>query len=108
MDLQLPDAIVTYLTAAQGDEAASIARAFAKDAVVRDEGRTIKGIEAIAAWRAETRRKYSFTAEPLSAVERDGKLVVTTKVTGNFPGSPINLDYAFTLSDGRITGLEIA
>ena len=34
--------------------------------MVRDEGRTIKGIAAIKAWRSEIGEKYHHTVEPLS------------------------------------------
>ena len=74
--------------------------------MVRDEGRTIKGIAAIKAWRNETGGKYPHAVEPLSVTERDGKTVVTAKVSGNFPGSP-NLDHVFELHGDKIASLEI-
>jgi NAD(P)-dependent dehydrogenase (short-subunit alcohol dehydrogenase family) len=107
MSVPLPAPIAEYLMPDAGDDEASTARAFAADAVVRDEGKTIEGIEAIAAWRAETRRRYKHTAEPLGVSESDGKIVVTAKVSGDFPGSPVSLDYAFELRGGRIASLGI-
>jgi hypothetical protein len=74
---------------------------------VRDESRTIQGLDAIKAWRAETGRKYAHTVEPLAVSTREGKTVVTGKVSGNFPGSPINLDHIFELDGDRIVALEI-
>ena len=53
---------------------------------VRDEGRTREGLEDIVAWRRETADKYQHTFEPLAVVERDGKTIVATKVSGSFPG----------------------
>jgi hypothetical protein len=38
---------------------------------------------------------------------RGGKTVVSTKLTGNFPGSPVTLDFVFTLEGGKIAALEI-
>ena len=38
---------------------------------------------------------------------RDGKTVVSTKLTGDFPGRPITLDFGFTLESGKIAALEI-
>jgi hypothetical protein len=32
---------------------------------------------------------------------------VTSRVTGSFPGSPVDLRYFFTLGRGRISTLEI-
>jgi hypothetical protein len=37
----------------------------------------------------------------------DGKTVVTAKVSGNFPGSPLNLDHVFELHGDKIASLEI-
>ena len=33
--------------------------------------------------------------------------IVTNRLTGNFPGSPIELDFAFTLDGDKIASLEI-
>ncbi|PYM74471.1 MAG: hypothetical protein DME10_06420 [Candidatus Rokuibacteriota bacterium] len=37
-----------------------------------------------------------------------GKTIVTGRVSGNFPNSPVELRYAFTLAGGKIARLEIA
>jgi hypothetical protein len=74
---------------------------------VRDEGKTITGAAAIKAWRIETSEKYDHTVEPLMVSTRDGKVVVMGKVSGDFPGSPINLEHVFEIEDGRIVLLEI-
>lgn len=34
-------------------------------------------------------------------------MIVTAHLTGNFPGSPVDLRYAFTLSGDKIARLEI-
>jgi len=44
--------------------------------------------------------------EPISAVERDGKTVVTGKVSGNVPNSPVNLEHIFRLEGDKIASLE--
>ena len=59
------------------------------------------------AWRIETGEKYHHVVEPLSVSTRDGKVVVTGKVSGSFPGSPINLEHIFEIEGGRIVSLEI-
>jgi hypothetical protein len=33
---------------------------------------------------------------------------VTSQVSGDFPGSPVDLRYSFTLARGRIASLEVA
>jgi hypothetical protein len=74
---------------------------------VSDEGQTLHGLKAIKAWRLETRKKYRHTVEPVAVTARGGTTVVRTRLTGDFPGSPITLDFVFTLEGGKIAALEI-
>ena len=53
------------------------------------------------------RKKYEFKSEILRAVEKPGAAVVTAKLSGTFPGSPVDLDFRFTLKGKRISSLEI-
>ena len=80
---------------------------FAEDAVVRDEGRTFEGLAAIKRWKAETKKKYQHAVEPLASVQKGDKTVVTNRLTGNFPGSPIELQFIFKLDGDKIASLEI-
>jgi hypothetical protein len=107
MSITLAAPIDLYFTSGNAHDTSAIGRCFAAGAVVRDEGKTITGVAAIRAWRTETEQKYHHTVEPLSVATRDGKVVVTGKVSGNFPGSPINLQHIFEIEDGRIVSLEI-
>ena len=104
--VHLPKPIAVYL-AADGDDSEVFSRCFAEDAIVRDEGQTYRGLAAIKQWKAETARKYRHTIEPLASVVRDGNIVVTNRLTGNFPGSPIELEFIFRIEDDRIASLEI-
>lgn len=107
MTLNLPEPIDIYFTSERAHDTTAVDRCFAADAVVRDEGGTIAGLAAIKAWREETGRKYQHTVEPLAMTQREGRIIVTGKVTGNFPGSPVNLDHVFEVAAGRIVSLEI-
>jgi len=107
MTIHLPAPIEIYFASENARDAEGAERCFGVDAIVRDEGRTIEGVAAIKAWRIEAGEKYHHTAEPLSVTERDGKTVVTARVSGNFPGSPVNLDHIFELHGDRIISLEI-
>ena len=42
-----------------------------------------------------------------ACVREDGKTVVTNRVAGNFPGSPINPEFVFGLEGNKIASLEI-
>ncbi|QFR34018.1 nuclear transport factor 2 family protein [Ancylobacter sp. TS-1] len=107
MSIELPAAIAAYFDA-DGKDGAAIARCFTPDGAVKDEGQFHRGHDAIAGWKAKASSRYNYTSEPV-AVRRDGnRLIVTARVTGNFPGSPVDLRYAFTLEGERIALLEIA
>ncbi|MEO1985492.1 MAG: nuclear transport factor 2 family protein [Martelella sp.] len=103
----LPKAIATYLATDPGDTD-TVAHCFTEDATVRDEGKTHSGRAAIGAWRAKTATEYQYTSTPIAARSEDGRFIVTAHVEGNFPGSPVDLDYAFTLRNDLIHTLEIS
>jgi hypothetical protein len=107
MSISLPPPIDLYFSSENAHDSSAIDRCFAAGGVVRDEGKTITGVAAIKARRVETSRKYHHTVEPLAVSARDGRVVVTGKVSGDFPGSPINLEHIFEIEDGRIVSLEI-
>lgn len=81
--------------------------AFAPDAIVADEGHRHVGHAAIDAWWRDAQRRYQATAEPLEVNARDDAHEVRAKVTGQFPGSPITLTFAFQMKDDLITALRI-
>jgi hypothetical protein len=107
MALQLPEPIALYFAADKAD-AQTFARCFADNAIVKDEGHTYTGVTAITRWRAGAQAKYVYTSEPFASTQEGGKTIITSRVTGNFPGSPIDLRYAFTLDGEKITLLEIS
>src|SRR6185436_4393717 len=107
MPLDLPKPIAEYFAADHTRDAHALARCFAVDGVVQDEGGTFRGTEAIRDWSVATREKYHHTVEPLSASERDGATIVAGRVAGDFPGSPVTLDHVFHLEGDKIVSLEI-
>lgn len=103
--LTLPEPIAAYFAAEHNPE--SFARCFTPQAVMKDDGHTYTGVEAIKAFMAQASAKYSATTVPFALEREDGLQIVRAKVTGNFPGSPINLSYRFRLERGLITSLEV-
>jgi SnoaL-like domain len=106
MQLDLPKPIAAYFTTDKGNSEA-VSQCFAEKAVVKDEGHTYVGRAAIKQWKADGSTKYQYTSEPFACEEKDGKLVVTSRLTGNFPGSPVNLRFFFELEADKIASLEI-
>ena len=106
MTLGLPGPIAAYFAAArEGGEA--VARCFTEDAVVKDEGRTHRGRAAIRHWKEEASARYQYTCEPFACELGDGAVVVISRLTGTFPGSPVNLRFFFVLEGDQIASLEI-
>ncbi|AHL34319.1 polyketide cyclase [Pseudomonas brassicacearum] len=107
MTFRLPSVVEQYFDITNGDDASSLATCFSADATVLDENRTHTGIDAIEAWRRETQQAFAFQVEPIEVIQGSGTLNVTARVTGDFPGSSVQLNHLFTLADGRIRALEI-
>ena len=103
----LPKPIALYVEGENTGDVKLFDQCFAEDAVVRDENKTHEGLGAIKEWKAETKKKYQHKIESLKFLEKDGKNIVTNRLTGNFPGSPIELEFVFTLRDNKIVSLEI-
>jgi SnoaL-like protein len=107
LPVDLPAPIGTYIAAENRGDTEALAQCFVEHAVVRDEGKTIEGLAAIKQWKAETKKKYQHTVEPLASTQKDGKTIVTSRLTGNFPGSPIDVQFIFALEGNKIGSLEI-
>ena len=104
--IDLPPPIGAYF-AADSSDADAVARCFSKSAIVIDEGREHRGRPAITRWKAEATAKYHYTSEPLAVDVSGPEATVTARVKGDFPGSPVELRYRFTLEDAAIARLEI-
>ena len=92
---------------ARPQHAEAVAQCFKETALVTDEGRTYCGRAAIKLWKIETSAKYQYTIEPFACEPQDGKVVVTSRLTGDFLGSPVNLRFFFGLDCDKIASLEI-
>jgi len=107
MSIELPKPVAAYFAAESAADAGALARCFASDGVVHDEGGAFTGRAAIERWNAGARAKYHHTVEPLSATTRDGATIVIGRVSGQFPGSPVELRHVFRLDGQEIASLEI-
>jgi hypothetical protein len=78
---------------------------FDADATVEDEGHEHHGVDAIRAWRSEV---PTVRYEVRGIRGDDGKHVARAVIAGDFPGSPVELDFYFTFTDdGLIESLRI-
>jgi SnoaL-like domain len=102
----LPPPIAAYF-AADVVDANGVSQCFTENAIVVDERREHQGRHAIARWKAEATAKYHYTSEPLTVDISGSEVTVLARVTGDFPGSPVELQYCFALEGEKIARLEI-
>ena len=106
MTLNLPKPIAAYFAADKADGEA-VSQCFTEDALVKDEGHTHQGRAAIKQWKTDASARYQYTSEPFACEQKGGKFVVTSHLTGNFPGNPVDLRFFFELAGDQIASLEI-
>ena len=104
--IDLPAPVAAYF-AADTTGAEAVAQCSTDGAVVIDERHEYLGRTAIARWKAETSAKFRYTVDRLGADVSGDQTTVTGRVTGDFPGSPVDLQYRFTLEGDKIPRLEI-
>ena len=107
MTIELPKAIAAYFAADSRSNAQDIAKCFAETAFVKDEGNTYLGRDEIREWKSSSAKKYAYTVEPFDITTDGRRAVVSSHLTGNFPGSPVDLRYNFVLDGDLIQELEI-
>ena len=105
--IKLTRPIATYVAAANAQDVDAVTACFSEAAVVHDEKQERQGIAAIRNWAEEVSEQYHPTVEALEVAETNGRTILTGRISGDFPGSPIELRYAFTLNGGKIERLEI-
>lgn len=107
MLLDLPAPIAAYFAADKAD-GAMVARCFTENGVVRDEDRSHAGHAAITRWKDDATARYAYDSEPFAIewVAKDRGLVLA-HLSGDFPGSPVDLRYFFHLEGDAIVCLEI-
>jgi hypothetical protein len=105
--MSLPDILSRYFDAANRFHSADASDCFTRNASVHDENHDYIGREAIRAWVDETSQKYHPKFEVKHIDIKGDQVSLTVIVSGDFPGSPIELDYDITLDDGRISKLVI-
>ena len=106
VSIKLPKPIAAYFAADLNDGDA-VACCFTADAVVTDEGQSHRGTAAIKEWKDKASLKFTYTTEPFASKIESGLTVVTSHVVGTFPGSPVDLRYAFGLEGDKIASLRV-
>lgn len=103
----LPEVVLDYIAAANDGRIDAAAACFAQDALVHDENLDHQGFDAIRRWIAYTTREFSPKNEVLSATADGETHTVISKISGNFPGSPVELEFHFAIINEKISRLSI-
>ena len=103
----LDTAIDRYFSATNERNNTVAAECFDPDASVFDEGEQLTGLESIQRGLQQTQQKYQPMIQVLTAERNYGEVWVKANVSGQFKGSPIQLNYVFALQDGKISRLMI-
>lgn len=103
----LPEIILNYIAAANDGRIDEAAACFAGDATVHDENHDHQGLDEIREWIAETTESSHPRNEVLSATTDGVTHAVISKISGNFPGSPVELEFHFVITGGKISSLAI-
>jgi len=107
MTTKLPRILEEYVAASNRHDGKSILSCFSDDSLVHDDGEAMRGKKAIEGWIVKTIEKYKFQFKPLSVKDDDVDVVVAVEVSGTFDGSPVSLDYHFTIENHKILSLTI-
>lgn len=107
MPIKLPPVIQNYVEVSNRHDVKPILACFADNALVHDEGKDFRGKKMIEDWITKTIERYKFQFKPVSIKDDNAEVVVTVEVSGTFDGSPITLDYHFTIEGDKIVSLTI-
>lgn len=108
---KLPKPIETYFDATNQPDSTAFLSAFEEDAVVKDEGKEHRGIQAIKDWSDVQQFAAQIKLEPTNVVQNGDNTIVTAKVDGDFDRTglpdPVLLDFHFTVRNDKIVKLTI-
>src|SRR6202521_4384810 len=106
MSMKLAEPLAAYFAGHKNHDVDAMIGPFAEGAIVKDEGHERRGLPAIRKWMEEANAKSSIITI-INVAETAATTTVTGRVSGNFPSSPVELRFIFTLGQGKITRLEI-
>ncbi len=107
MNLQLPKMIETYFQASNTYDSNLLSMCFTEDAILYDEGSVFHGPTAIKEYIVKANNDLMVKNEVTDVVVKQEETVVTATISENFEGSPVALDFHFTMKDQKIATLNI-
>ena len=107
MVLDVPETVPEYLAAEEAKDADALSRCFTEDGTVHDEGQDYHGRDSIRRWKQAVDAKYRYILRMVNVQTFRDLVTVRARLTGEFPGSPVELDHIFKFSNNKIVSLEI-
>jgi len=107
MALNVPESVAAYLAAEEAKDADALSRCFTEDGTVHDEGQDYHGRDSIRQWKQAADAKYRYVFQTINVQTFGDFVTVRARLTGEFPGSPVELDHIFKLSGDKMASLEI-
>ncbi|WP_376984373.1 nuclear transport factor 2 family protein [Bosea sp. R86505] len=106
--MDLPNCIKAYFEADSRNDVEALMATLSPGAIVEDERQRHAGLDAIRAWWMEAKQKTPHVNAPIDVTTTGDVTQVRTRVSGDFPGSPVTLLFTFTVANDAIARLEIA
>jgi len=107
MDVQLPSIISELIIAQNNQNSTAYTNCFTETAIVKDEGNTYRGKTEIWNWIEAANNTVQPMMKALTYKGSDKECVLSAEVSGNFPGSPVVLEYYHTIENDLINTLRI-
>jgi hypothetical protein len=85
----------------------NLSACFASEAIVKDGGLEYRGTPAIRKWMQDAFDRYSLHLDVTDVSGAGKNWFFHAQVSGNFEGSPVQLEHCLTIEDGKIANLEI-
>ena len=105
-DQHIRSVVTSYFDAKNRRDVEAMFKAFAPSATVRDENIEYACGPRIRRWLEDITQKGRLTFEVLETTPTERGVVAIVRASGEIPGSPFTLRYAFTLSGETIARLE--
>lgn len=105
--IPLPQPVAAFYYASDIFDEGLLSGCFAEDVIMIDEGKTYYGPKAVSGYILEANRSANVMTEIINCIEKSGETVVTAIISGDFDGSPVPLDFHFTLNEDKIKLLNI-
>ncbi|ACU61693.1 nuclear transport factor 2 family protein [Chitinophaga pinensis] len=105
--MELPKVVGRFIETQNNYDSKAYTDCFTVTAIVHDEGRIHNGKEEIRQWIEHANEIYRSSMEPLNYEQSGSNGVLTSKVSGTFPGSPIVLKFHLEFKNELIASLKV-